>query len=132
MLLEASLPKRFWADAVATAVYILNRRPMKALTGKTLFEAWFGHQPNLSHLRRFGCDAYLHVPNAQQTKLKRKARLCTFLVYVPNTTKQWRLWDGHQQKIVIGLNGRLNENGFGNRRPEDPKMLQEISEAQTD
>ena len=35
MLLEASLPERFWADAVATAVYILNRSPTKALTGKT-------------------------------------------------------------------------------------------------
>ena len=36
MLLEASLPERFWADAVATVVYILNRSPTKALTGKTL------------------------------------------------------------------------------------------------
>ena len=91
MLLEASLPERFWADAVATAVYILNRSPTKALTRKTAFEAWFGHRPNLAHLRRFGCNAYLHVPDAQRTKLKPKARLCTFLGYVPNTTKQWRL-----------------------------------------
>ena len=64
MLLEARLPERFWADAVATAVYILNRSPTKGLTGKTPFEAWFGRRPNLSHLRRFGCDAYLHVPDA--------------------------------------------------------------------
>ena len=132
MLLEASLPERFWADTVATAVYILNRSPTKALMGKTPFEAWFGRRPNLAHLRRVGCEAYLHIPDAQRTKLKPKARLCTFLGYVPNTTKQWRLWDGRQQKIVIGSNVRLNENGFGNRRPEDPKMLEEISEDQTD
>ena len=61
MLLEASLPERFWADAVAMAVNILNRSPRKALTGKTPFEAWFGHRPNLAHLRCFGCDAYLHI-----------------------------------------------------------------------
>ena len=132
MLLEASLPGRFWADAVATAVYILNRSPTKALTGKTPFEAWFGRRPNLAHLRRFGCDAYLHVPDAQRTKLKPKAHLCTFLGYVPNTTKQWQQWDGCQQKIVIGSNVRFNENGFGNRRPQDPKMFEEISEDQTD
>ena len=134
MLLEASLPERFWADAIATAVYFLNRSPTKALTGMTRFQAWFRRQPNLAHLRRFGCDDYLHVPNAQRTKLKPKAPLCTFLLvgYVPNTTKQWRLWDGHQQKIVIGLNVRFNKNGFGNQRPEDPKMLEEISEDQTD
>ena len=94
MLMEARLPEQFWADAVATAVYILNRSPTKALTGKTPFEAWSGRRPNLSHLRRFGCDAYLHVPDAQRTKLKPKARLWMFLGYVPNTTKQWRLWDG--------------------------------------
>ena len=65
MLLEASLPKGFWEDAVATAVYILNRSPTKALTGMTAFEAWFGRGANLAHLRRFGCDAYLHVSDAQ-------------------------------------------------------------------
>ena len=132
MLLEASLPERFWADAVATVVYILNRSPTKAITGKTPFEAWFGRQPKLAHLRRFGCNAYLHIPDAQRTKLKPKARFFTFLGYVPNTIKQWRLWDGRQQKIVIGSNVRFNENGFGNRWPEDPKMLEEISEDQTD
>ena len=52
--------------------------------------------------------------------------------YVPNTTKQCRLWDGRQQKIFIGSNVRFNENGFGNRRPEDPKMLEDVSEDQTD
>ena len=76
MLLEASLPERFWAGAVAMAVYILNRSPTKALTGKTPFKAWFGRRPNLSHLRRLGCNANLHVPNAQRTKLKPKAPLC--------------------------------------------------------
>ena len=132
MLLEARLPERFWADAVATAVYILNRSPMKALMGKTPFEAWFGRRPNLSHLGHFGCDAYLHVPDAQRTKLKSKARLCMFLEYVPNTTKQGRLWDGHHQRIVIGLNVKFDENGFGNRQYEDPKMLEEISVDHTD
>ena len=132
LLLEASLPERFWADAIATVVYILNRSPTRALTGKTPFEAWSGSQPNLAHLRRFGCATYLHIPDAQRTKLKQKACLCTFLGYVLNTTKQWRQWDGRQQKIVIGSNIRFNENGFGSRRPEDPKMLEEISDDQTD
>src|SRR5205085_7829046 len=132
MLLEARLPERFWSEAIAAAVYILNRSPTKALTGKTPFEAWFGRRPNLSHLRRFGCDAYLHVPDAQRTKLRPKARFCTFLGYVPNTTKQWRLWDGRHQKVVIGSKVQFDENGFGNRRAEEPKMLVEIFDDQSD
>ena len=132
MLLKARLPEQFWADAVAMAVNILNRSPTKALAEKTPFEAWFGRRPNLSHLCRFGCNAYLHVPDAQRMKLKPKARLCMFLGYVRNTTKQWRLWDGHHQRIVIGSDVKFDENGFGNRQYKDPKMLEEISEDQTD
>ena len=132
MLLEARLPEPFWADAVAMAVYILNRSPTKALTGKTPFEAWFGRRPNRSHLRHFGCDAYLHVPDAQRMKLKPKARLCMFPGYVPNATKQWRLWDGCHQRIGFGSNVKFDESGFGNQQYEDPKMLEEISEDHTD
>ena len=55
-----------------------------------------------------------------------------FLGYVPNTTKQWRLWDGRHQPIVIGSNVKFDENGFGSRQYEDPKMFEEIWEDHTD
>jgi hypothetical protein len=43
---------------VVTAVYILNRSPTKALNGRTLYEAWHGRKPAVSHLRVFGCLAF--------------------------------------------------------------------------
>ena len=55
-----------------------------------------------------------------------------FLGYVPNTTQQWRLWDGRHQLIAIGLNVKFDDSGCGNRQYEDPKMLEEISQDQTD
>ena len=64
--------------------------------------------------------------------LKLKAPHCTFLGYVPNTMKQWRLWDGCEQKIGIVSNVRFNQKGLGNRRLDDPKILEEIAEDQTD
>ena len=90
MLLESKLPECFWVEAVSTVVYVMNRSLTKALTRKTPFETWSGHRPELSHLCRFGCDAYLHVPDFQQTKLRPKAHFFTFLGYVPSTTKHWR------------------------------------------
>jgi hypothetical protein len=48
----------FWREAVVTAVYILNRSPTKALNGRTLYEAWHGCKPTVSHLRVFGCLAF--------------------------------------------------------------------------
>jgi len=46
---------------VDTACYLVNRSPSLALEDKTPQEVWTGKKPSLSHLRVFGCDAYVHV-----------------------------------------------------------------------
>lgn len=61
MMAEANLPKKFWAEAVNTAAYLVNRSPCKS-TSKTPEELWSGKQPNVSHLKVFGCIAYHHIP----------------------------------------------------------------------
>ncbi len=40
MLLYANLSKRYWAEAVPTAVYLKNRCPTKAVQGKTPSSVW--------------------------------------------------------------------------------------------
>ena len=42
MLKARSLEDAFWAEAVHTDVYLLNRCPTKAVEGKTPREAWTG------------------------------------------------------------------------------------------
>jgi hypothetical protein len=44
----------FWGGAVVTAVYIFNHSLTKALNGSTLYEAWHGRKPAISHLQVFG------------------------------------------------------------------------------
>ncbi|KAH9769617.1 hypothetical protein KPL71_012080 [Citrus sinensis] len=51
MLLNANLSKHFWAEAVNTAAYMINRSPSSALDFKTPQEVWSGKPPNLSNLR---------------------------------------------------------------------------------
>lgn len=46
LMAEKRLPKSFWAEAVYTAVYLLNRLPTNAIQGKTPFEAWSGLKPS--------------------------------------------------------------------------------------
>ena len=36
------VPKQFWAEAVATTVYLLNILPTKAVYNMTRYEAWNG------------------------------------------------------------------------------------------
>ena len=57
------MPAEFWGEALATAVYLLNRSPTKSLEGKTPYEAWHGRTPAVGHLRTFGCLVYVKELN---------------------------------------------------------------------
>ena len=46
LLHDKDLPKKFWAEAASTSVFLLNRLPTKALSKSTPFEAWYGFKPN--------------------------------------------------------------------------------------
>ncbi|CAH9077615.1 unnamed protein product [Cuscuta europaea] len=87
MLATSGLPKKFWGEAVNTATYLINRSPSVPLDGKCL-EAVFSKKPiDLSHLKVFGCAAYVH----QQTdKLDPRSKKCIFLGY-PEGVKGYRI-----------------------------------------
>jgi len=81
MLNEKNLPNYFWAEAVGTAVYIMNRTPTVTVHGMTPEEKFTGKKPNVSHLRVFGCNAYVHVLDEKRSKLDPKAKKCIFIGY---------------------------------------------------
>ena len=62
MLIHHNVPRSLWAEAVSTAVHILNRSPTSSLAGITPFGAYFGCNPDVSYFWVFGCDAYVHIP----------------------------------------------------------------------
>lgn len=68
LLHEKNLPKEFWVEAANTAVFLLNRLPSKALTGKTPFEAWYGFKPKLLNLKNFGCFCFSYIPQVKRDK----------------------------------------------------------------
>ncbi|KAM6587307.1 hypothetical protein CsatA_009912 [Cannabis sativa] len=55
MLNEISLPKYFWAEAVNTSCYILNRVFIRPNMNKTPYELWKGRKPNIGYFKVFGC-----------------------------------------------------------------------------
>src|SRR6185312_8038761 len=80
MLQQRSMGNEFWAEAVSTAAYLKNRSPTKALVSNmTPEEAWSGKKPSVAHLRIFGCDAYVHIPKEQRSKLDSKSTKTIFL-----------------------------------------------------
>ncbi|KAL4379963.1 hypothetical protein GQ457_02G041430 [Hibiscus cannabinus] len=51
MLHEKNLPKKLWAEATHTAVFLQNRLPTKAVNDQTPYEAWYGRKPFLYYER---------------------------------------------------------------------------------
>ena len=77
MLSHAQLPHAYWEEATATACYIQNRVTSSATTPYAL---WYGHTPNLAHLRIFGSPAYA-LDTRPPSKLDPKAIKSIFVGY---------------------------------------------------
>jgi hypothetical protein len=98
MLKTQGMEDRFWGEAIATAAYLRNRSPTKALD-ITPEEAWTGKKPSISHLRIFGCPAYMHVPKTNRSKLDSKTVKCIFVGYVEDS-KSYKLYDEKSRKFL--------------------------------
>ena len=64
LLIQASLPPRFWAESLHTTTYLLNHLSSTASPAATRHHALFGTPPRYDHLRVFGCACY---PNTSAT-----------------------------------------------------------------
>ncbi|GAV71232.1 hypothetical protein CFOL_v3_14726 [Cephalotus follicularis] len=65
ILSNAGLSKKYWAEAVHTAAYLVNRFPSTAMELQTPQEVWSGTTGDYSGLKVFGCPAYTHVNNGK-------------------------------------------------------------------
>jgi len=95
-----NFPNIFWAEGVATSIYLLNKWPTRIVQNITHYEAWCGGKPNISHLRVFGCIAYAHVPPKKRRKHDDKSVKCIFIRY-NGETKGYRLYNRETEKLMI-------------------------------
>ena len=100
MLHEKDMLKKFWAEAVYTAIYLQNRLLTHAINGKTPLEAWSGLKPSVGHLKVFGSLCYMHVPDAKRDKLSEKAKKAILLGYSVQA-KGYKIFDLQTGKMVV-------------------------------
>ena len=60
MLHAKKIPLRFWAEAIHTSVYIINRVYLHLGTKQTPYELWKGKVPNIKYFKVFGCTCYIY------------------------------------------------------------------------
>ncbi|GMF22860.1 unnamed protein product [Phytophthora lilii] len=80
MLYHENVEKKWWAKAVNTAAWIINRIP-HSVTVKTPYEIVYKTKPQLMNLKVFGAIGYAHIPDEKRRKVDAKAFKCRFLGY---------------------------------------------------
>ncbi|KAG6486758.1 hypothetical protein ZIOFF_055337 [Zingiber officinale] len=103
------MPARFWGEEVRHAVYLLNRLPTKALGDRTPFEAWMGRKPHLTHLRVFGCVAYVKNTTLHLKKLDDRSSPMVYLG-VEEGCKAHRLFNPRHGKLQVSRDVVFQEN----------------------
>ena len=75
------LPTKFWVEAIYYANYLLNLVPTHEFSSMTLFEKWFGKNPSIGHLKKFGCVAWEHISHACKKKMDANSHACIMTGY---------------------------------------------------
>ena len=78
MRLHVGLLKTFWADAVSTAAYLINRGPSVLMEFRLPKDVWNGKEVKFSHLKVFSCVSYVHIDYDARSKLNAKSKICFF------------------------------------------------------
>jgi transposase InsO family protein len=73
MLDEYKTSDRFWAEAVNTACYAINRLYLHRILKKTSYELLTDKKPNVSYFRVFGSKCFILVKRCRKSKFAPKA-----------------------------------------------------------
>lgn len=116
LLADANMTKLYWGEAVMTAAYLQNRLPSRVVKG-TPFELWTGRKSDIKHLRVFGCEAYVHIPDVKRSKLDPKAVKLRFVGYSEDH-KGYRFLDPTTNRITISRDAKFLEHSDGSEQQE--------------
>ena len=84
MLSEKDLPKYFWAEAINTACYVMNRILLRPFLNKTSYELLFDKKPIVGYFKVFGCKCFILNIKENLGKFDKKTDEGIFLGYCEN------------------------------------------------
>ena len=132
MLHAANLPGELWAEAVSTAVYLINRRSTTAVGNGIPLQIFSGRDVNLGHLRVFGCKAFVKVAQPRSAKFAPRSKAMVFVGY-PADRKGYRVWDPTENKDYVVRDVTFHEQELGyHANDEDASSVEFPSDGSSD
>jgi hypothetical protein len=100
MLDEYKTPDRFWAEAINTACYSINRLYLHRILKKTSYELLTGKKPNVSYFRVFGSKCFILVKRGRKSKFAPKA-VEGFLLGYDSNTRAYRVFNKSTRLVEV-------------------------------
>lgn len=107
---------KFWAGAFSTAVYLINRMPVRSLHFIFPWQKLFGLQPDYSTLRVLGCACFPWLRPYTQHKLEPRSKKCVFLGYSLNY-KGYKCLDYTTGRAYLSRHVVFDESSFPLKTP---------------
>jgi hypothetical protein len=112
MLDEYKTPDRFWAEAINTACYSINRLYLHQILKKTSYELLTGKKPNVSYFRVFGSKCFILIKRGRSSKFAPKA-VEGFLLGYDSNTRAYSVFNKSTWLVEVSCDIVFDEtNGF--------------------
>ena len=82
LFLSTSIPNEFWGEAIITAISLINTISSSHNSGLYPFEKFYGHVPDYSSFRVFGCTCFVLCSYMKCSNLSSHYVVSVFLGYV--------------------------------------------------
>ncbi|PKU62451.1 Retrovirus-related Pol polyprotein from transposon TNT 1-94 [Dendrobium catenatum] len=129
-LIHASnIPHSFWAEALSTANYLINRLPSKSINLNIPFQRLHGRLPNYTVLRTFGCLCFPWLRPYAPNKLSPRSQECVFLGY-STSHKGYKCYNLTTHKIQISRHVVFHETIFPYKN-KDVSVFVPVTSTQT-
>ena len=119
MLCKNNMEKYFWAEAINTACYVVNRIYIRPILKKTPYELFKGRKPNIAYFRSFGCKCYVHNNGKDNRgKFDAKSDDGIFLGYSTNS-KAYRVFNILTKTVEESIHVIFDESNPLSRKEND-------------
>jgi hypothetical protein len=109
MLDEYKTPDRFWAEAINTACYSINRLYLHRILKKTSYELLTDKKPNVSYFRVFGSKCFILIKRGRKSKFAPKV-VEGFLLGYDSNTRAYRVFNKSTGLVEVSCDIVFDEN----------------------
>jgi hypothetical protein len=108
MLDEYKTSDRFWAEAVNTACYTINRLYLHRILKKTSYELLTGKKRNVSYFRVFGSKCFILVQRGRKSKFAPKT-VEGFLLGYDSNIRAYRVFNKSSGQVEVSCDNVFDE-----------------------